>query len=183
MCGYIKQPKDTNAICFYFLSNLVANVKRLISCYDNANMKQPLYSSNLIWQPKSSSSILHDNFKNTLTFYFCTAHRYVARMHVLQGVYRKWQYWSPISLRAVLHWRVQSKLALTGRRIDDFSELWWLVVSGGSYIWVSSTSFKKKWQQPPIKKLLKFDMIFPDSTKKVFFTISKSSWIQEPEWH
>ena len=36
-------------------------------------MKQPLYSSNLIWQPKSSSSILHDNLEHTdLLLLYCT---------------------------------------------------------------------------------------------------------------
>ena len=43
-------------------------------------------------------------------------------------------------LQDVSHWRVHSKLALTGRRMDDFSELWWLVVSGGLFIWVSKIS-------------------------------------------
>ena len=46
-------------------------------------------------------------------------------------------------LQGVSHWRVQSKLALTGRKIDNSSELWCLVPSGGSYIWVSSTRFQK----------------------------------------
>ena len=48
---------------------------------------------------------------------------------------------------------MQSKLALRGRRINNFIELWCLVVSGGLEICVSSTSFQKNdidWpQQPP----------------------------------
>ena len=43
------------------------------------------------------------------------------------------------------------------------------VYSWGLGIWVSSTSFQKKWpQQPPTEKVLKFNMIFPDSVKKQF---------------
>ena len=76
-------------------------------------------------------------------------------------------------LQGVSHWRVQSKLALTGRLIDDFLKLWWSWGLRGLYIWVSSTSFQKcdiGWpQQPPTKKVLKFKMIFPDSTK-IFFS-------------
>ena len=48
---------------------------------------------------------------------------------------------------------VQSKLVLTGRRIDHFSELWCLVASRGSYIWVSSVGFQKRnigWLQKPL---------------------------------
>ena len=44
---------------------------------------------------------------------------------------------------------------------------------GGVDICVSSTSFQKNdigWpQQPPTEKVLKFNMIFHDSTKKLFF--------------
>jgi hypothetical protein len=38
---------------------------------------------------------------------------------------------------------MQSKLALRGRRINSFIELWCLVASGGLEICVSSTSFQK----------------------------------------
>jgi hypothetical protein len=64
-------------------------------------------------------------------------------------------------------------MALRGRRIKYFFELWWLVGSGGFTIWVSSTSFQKSsisWpQQPPTEKVLKFKVIFPDSTQNSFF--------------
>ena len=60
-------------------------------------------------------------------------------------------------LQGVSHWRVQSKLSLIGSRIDNFSNLWCPVASGGSYILVSSTSFQKNdigWpQQPPTKRV------------------------------
>ena len=51
-------------------------------------------------------------------------------------------------------------MALRGRRIENFLELWWLVASRVVGIWVSSTSFLKSnisWpQQPPTKKGGKF---------------------------
>ena len=64
-------------------------------------------------------------------------------------------------------------MALRGRRINNFLELWCLVALGGLDIWVSSTSFQKsnigRPQQPLKEKVLKFNMIFHDSTKKIFF--------------
>ena len=64
-------------------------------------------------------------------------------------------------------------MALRGRRIENFLELWWLVASGVVGIWVSSTSFQKSnigWpQQPPTKKVVNFNMIFHESTKSIFF--------------
>ena len=64
-------------------------------------------------------------------------------------------------------------MALRGRRIDNFLELWWLVASGEVDVWVSSTSFQKSnisWpQQPPTKKVVNFNMIFHESTKSIFF--------------
>ena len=63
-------------------------------------------------------------------------------------------------------------MALRGRRIKYFLELWWLVSSRGFTIWVSSTSFQKSniaWpQQPPAEKVLKFNVIFHDSTHFFF---------------
>ena len=63
-------------------------------------------------------------------------------------------------------------MALRGRRIKYFFELWWLVGSGGFTIWVSSTSFEKSsisWpQQPPTEKVLNFNVIFCDSTQNFF---------------
>ena len=59
-------------------------------------------------------------------------------------------------------------MALRGGRIKNFDELWCLVASGGLEFCVSSTSFQKSnigWpQQPPTEKLLKFNLIFHDST-------------------
>ena len=47
------------------------------------------------------------------------------------------------------------------------------MASGGLDIWVSSTCFQKiniSWpQQPPTEKVLKLNMTFHDSTKKIFF--------------
>jgi hypothetical protein len=64
-------------------------------------------------------------------------------------------------------------MALRGRRIDNFTDLWSLVGSRGVDIWVLSTSFRKNnigWpQQPLTEKVLKFNMIFHDSAKTLFF--------------
>ena len=76
-------------------------------------------------------------------------------------------------LQGVSYWSMQSKFALRGRMIHNFIELWCLVASGVLEICVSSTSFEKTdigWpQQPPTEKLLKFNVIFHDSTQKMFF--------------
>jgi hypothetical protein len=75
---------------------------------------------------------------------------------------------------------MQSKLALRGRRINSFIELWCLVASGGLEICVSSTSFQKNdinWPQqlqPQTKMVLKFNMIFHDSTPQNFFSKHKN---------
>ena len=65
-------------------------------------------------------------------------------------------------------------MALRNRRTKYFFELWWLVGSGGFTIWVSSTSFQKSsigWpHQPPTEKVLKFKVIFCDSTQNFFFS-------------
>ena len=65
-------------------------------------------------------------------------------------------------------------MALRGRRIENFLELWLLAASGVVGLWVSSSSFQKSnigWpQQPPTKKMLNFDMIFHDSTPPNFFS-------------
>ena len=45
-----------------------------------------------------------------------------------------WIVYEIVEIQGVSHWRLQSKLALTGRRIDNFSELWCLVASEGSYV-------------------------------------------------
>ena len=65
-------------------------------------------------------------------------------------------------------------MALRGSSIENFDELWCLLASGSLESCVSSTSFQKSnigWpQQPPTEKVLKFDMIFHDSTKKLTFS-------------
>ena len=69
-------------------------------------------------------------------------------------------------------------MALRGRRINSFIELWYLVASRGLEICVSSTSFQKNYigwpQQPPTEKLLKFNMIFHETTQKNFFSKHKN---------
>ena len=70
-------------------------------------------------------------------------------------------------------------MALRGSRIKNFDDLWCLGASGGLEFCVSSTSFQKSnidWpQQPPIEKVLKFNMIFHYSTKKLYFFIRRES--------
>ena len=65
-------------------------------------------------------------------------------------------------------------MALRGRRIKYFFELWWMVGLGGFTIWVSSTSFQKSSiglpQQPPTEKVLKFNVIFHDSAQNFSFS-------------
>ena len=64
-------------------------------------------------------------------------------------------------------------MALRGSRIKNFDELWCVGASGGLEFCVSSTSFQKSnigWpQQPPTEKVLKFNLIFHDSTKNKYF--------------
>ena len=76
-------------------------------------------------------------------------------------------------------------MVLRGGRIENFDELWCLVASGGLDFCVSSTRFQKSnkdWpQQPPTEKLLKFNLIFHDSPKKLScFKHQKNIKIQEP---
>ena len=65
-------------------------------------------------------------------------------------------------------------MALRGSRIENFDELWCLGAIRGLDFCVSSTSFEKSnigWpQQPPTEKLLKLNLIFHDSTKKLCFS-------------
>ena len=69
-------------------------------------------------------------------------------------------------------------MALRDRRINIFFDLWCLVDSRGADICVSSTSFQKNdisWpQQAPTEKVLKFNIIFHDSTQKIFFSKHKN---------
>ena len=62
-------------------------------------------------------------------------------------------------------------VALRGRGINHWIELWCPVASGDSEICVSSANFQKNdisWpKQPPTEKVPKFNMIFHDSTKKL----------------
>ena len=66
-------------------------------------------------------------------------------------------FWNKVIQGASL-WRVQSKSALRGRKINNFVELWCLVASGGYKFWVSWISFQKSNtccpQQPLTKKVL-----------------------------
>ena len=79
-------------------------------------------------------------------------------------------------------------MALRDSRIKNFDDFLCLGASGGLEFCVSSTSFQKSnigWpQQPPTEKLLKFNLIFHDSTKKLFSSKHqndiKISCIQEP---
>ena len=76
-------------------------------------------------------------------------------------------------IQGVSYWRVQSKSALRGRRINHCIDLWCLVASGGLHICVSSDSFQKndidRPQRPPTKQVPKFNMTYHDSTQKTFF--------------
>jgi hypothetical protein len=64
-------------------------------------------------------------------------------------------------------------MALGGSKTENVDELFCLGASRVLEFCVSSTSFQKSniiWpQQPPTEKLLKFNLIFHDSTKKIFF--------------
>ena len=79
-------------------------------------------------------------------------------------------------------------MTLRGSRLENFDVIWCLGASEGFDFCVSSTSFQKSnigWpQQPPTEKLLKLNLIFHDSTKKLFFSKHqnniKISCIQEP---
>ena len=65
-------------------------------------------------------------------------------------------------------------MALRGSRIENFDELWCQGSSGGLDFCVSPTSFQKRnigWpHQPPTEKLLKFNLIFHDSTENLFLS-------------
>ena len=65
-------------------------------------------------------------------------------------------------------------MAMKGRRIINFNESWSIAGSGGLEIWVSVISFWKSdigWpQQPLTEKVLKFNMIFHDSSKIILFS-------------
>mgnify|MGYP007045174321 FL=1 len=63
---------------------------------------------------------------------------------------------------------------MKGRRIINFNESWSIAGSGGLEIWVLVISFWKSeigWpQQPLTEKVLKFNMIFHDSSKIILFS-------------
>ena len=65
-------------------------------------------------------------------------------------------------------------MALKSSKIENFDKLWCLGASAGLEFYVLSTTFQKSnigWpQQPPTEKLLKLNLIFHDSTKKLFFS-------------
>ena len=67
-------------------------------------------------------------------------------------------------------------MALRDRRIENFDDISLAACSQGLLICVSSTSFQKSsigWpQQPPTEKVLKFNLIFHDSTPKNYLKFS-----------
>ena len=67
---------------------------------------------------------------------------------------------------------------MNGGRIINFNDIWAIAGSVGLEICVSSTSFQindNGWpQQPRTEKVLKFHMIFHDSTQKNFFSNNKN---------
>ena len=69
-------------------------------------------------------------------------------------------------------------MALRDKRNNIFFDFWCLGPLGGFGICVSLPSFQKNdigWpQQPPTEKVLKFNMIFHDSTQKNFFSKHKN---------
>ena len=80
-----------------------------------------------------------------------------------------------ILVQGISYWSVANKSAPRGRRIHNFIELWYLVGSGGVDFCVSSTSFQKSnigW--PLTERVLKFRMIFSDSTP-IFFSSKNQS--------
>ena len=81
-------------------------------------------------------------------------------------------------------------MALRGSRIKNFVDLWCIGALGDLEFCASSTSSQKSnigWpQQPPTEKLLRFNLTFLDSTKKIVFQNIKNNikinWNQEPGW-
>ena len=69
-------------------------------------------------------------------------------------------------------------MALKGSRIENFDKLGTLLTLRGFDISVSLTTFQKRnihWpQQPPTEKVLRFNMIFEDSTPHFFFSKHKN---------
>ena len=67
-------------------------------------------------------------------------------------------------------------MAITGRKSINLIELWSIAGSRGLEICVSTKKLKKNdigWpQQPPTEKVLKFNMIFHDSTQKKTFSLT-----------
>ena len=75
-------------------------------------------------------------------------------------------------------------MAIMGRRIINVIELWSIAGSGGLEICVSSTSFQindNGWpQQPPTEKMLKFNIIFHDSTpffQNIKIKLNSNAWM------
>ena len=78
-------------------------------------------------------------------------------------------------------------MALRGRRIENFPELWWLVASGVVGIWVLSTSFQKsniRWPQQPLTEIVLISMkywIFDDPFhKKGPVLVISVPWMIQP---
>ena len=81
-------------------------------------------------------------------------------------------------VQGVSKWSGRNWMPLRDRRINIYLTFGCLGASGGVDFWVSSTCFQKSnidWpQQPPTEKVLKFNMIFHDSTPKNFFIKHKN---------
>jgi hypothetical protein len=74
-------------------------------------------------------------------------------------------------------------MALRGRKIENFHAISLTALSRGLPICVSSTSFQKSsigWpQQPLAEKVIKFNLIFHDSTlpKNIFSKLNSGTWM------
>ena len=82
-----------------------------------------------------------------------------------------------VQVQGVSKWNGRNWMPLRDRRINIFLKFGCLVASGGVDIWVSSICFQKsnidRPQQPLAEKVLKFNMIFYDSTQKKTFPQNK----------
>ena len=87
-------------------------------------------------------------------------------------------FYQQVLIQGVSEWTDISRSAVRDRGINNFIEVWFLMALGGVEIWVSSNSFQKNYiglpQQPPTEKMLKFNMVFHDSTPKNFFSRHKN---------
>ena len=89
-------------------------------------------------------------------------------------------------IQGVSYWNEWFWMALRGRRVDNFLELWFLVGSAGLDIWVSLTSFQKsniRWpQQPQTEKVLNstwYFMILPKNNcfQNIKIKLNSTTWM------